>query len=231
MMIFNAIFSQYSFYDYFFAIAFISMLGFILENTWRFFTAGIIDNRNMNFPFLLGYGFAIIGFYIVLGTPDELFHGLLFDTVESLFVKHVIYYALTFVFVSIGEIILGFSVHKFCGFDYWNYDWIPLHITSYTSVPTSMGFSVIIFLFMQHVFVPFMTWVSALNCTFTKFAGTVLFTAMVIDFVYSFWQMHKNRELYTKWELVFVEQGQRSFHPKMVRNEKFQHERFIHLHR
>lgn len=229
MTIINAIFSQYSLYDYFLAIAFISFLGFVLENIWRFFTAGIIDNRNMNLPFLFGYGLAILGFFFVLGTPDNIFHGLLLSG-NSLFFKHCVYYVLTFFIVSVGEIVLGMSVHKFCGFDYWNYDWIPMHVTSYTSVPTSMGFSVIIFSFMRFVFVPFMDLVKMFSTDFTKYVSCILMILMIVDFVYSFWQMHKNGCLFTKWELVFVNQGQRSLHPKMIRNEKYSLNRKVHFH-
>ena len=36
-------------------IAFISFLGFCVENLWLAITKGYMDNRNMLFPFLFGY--------------------------------------------------------------------------------------------------------------------------------------------------------------------------------
>ena len=47
--------------------AVISFLGFIVENVWLTATKGYIDNRNMCFPFLLGYGIAILLIFIILG--------------------------------------------------------------------------------------------------------------------------------------------------------------------
>ena len=59
-----------------------------------------------------------------------------------------------FFLVSIGEILLGFFVEKTGHFYYWNYSSIPLHFTKYTSVPTSLGFALIITLFMNYAYVP-----------------------------------------------------------------------------
>ena len=50
---------------------FVSFFGFVLENIWLAITKGYIDNRNMNLPFLFGYGLVIIGFYTLIGTPEN----------------------------------------------------------------------------------------------------------------------------------------------------------------
>ena len=51
--------------------AFISFLGFALENIWLSVRKGYMDNRNMFAPFLRGYGVAVMGFYLLLGTPEN----------------------------------------------------------------------------------------------------------------------------------------------------------------
>ena len=63
--------SEYSIYDYVTLVIVVSFLGFCLENIWMLFRKGVIDNRNMNFPFLLGYGIAILGIYFVMGVPSR----------------------------------------------------------------------------------------------------------------------------------------------------------------
>ena len=63
--------SEYSFYDYAALIVAVSFLGFCLENLWMLFRNKQMDNRNMNFPFLLGYGLAILLIYFVLGIPTK----------------------------------------------------------------------------------------------------------------------------------------------------------------
>lgn len=43
--------------------------------------------------------------------------------------------------VSVGEVLLGTIVERLCGIEYWNYASLPMHVTKYTSVPTSAGFA------------------------------------------------------------------------------------------
>ena len=121
----------------------------------------------MNLPFLLGYGIAVVGMYLVLGTPKK-GHFLL-------------YYSLVFLFVSLGEIALGFTVEEFCGFYYWDYTNLPMHLTRYTSFFTSLGFSALITLFMR--------------------IAIALFIALVVDMLYSFHIMRELGDVYKSWKI------------------------------
>ena len=125
--------------------AVVSFLGFILENVWLAFTKGYIDNRNMTMPFLYGYGMAVISIYAIFGTPQAMVLAGKLPVKEH---SVLIYFVAVFFAVSIGEIALGYAVEKLCGFEYWNYENIPLHITKYTSIPTSIAFAAIITFFM-----------------------------------------------------------------------------------
>ena len=60
---------KYDIYSLGIMVAVISFLGFSLENLWLSLTKGFIDNRNMNAPFLMGYGLLVVGMYLLLGTP------------------------------------------------------------------------------------------------------------------------------------------------------------------
>ena len=122
--------SDYTVYDYFLMMSLISFLGFLLENIWISVRKGYVDNRNMNLPFLLGYGIAVMFIYFVLGVPDK----------SNAF----LYCVICFIIVSLGEILLGTVVEKICGIHYWDYTSLPLHFTRYTSLFTSIGFSLII---------------------------------------------------------------------------------------
>ena len=125
--------SEYSFYDYAALIVAVSFLGFCLENLWMLFRNKQMDNRNMNFPFLLGYGLAILLIYFVLGIPTK---------------ENVLgFYITCFIGVSIGEILLGYTVEKLCHIHFWDYTSLPLHLTRYTSFFTSLGFAAIITVF------------------------------------------------------------------------------------
>jgi hypothetical protein len=59
---------KYTYYQLGIMAAVVSFLGFVVENIWLAMTKGYINNRNMNAPFLLGYGLLILFMYAVFGT-------------------------------------------------------------------------------------------------------------------------------------------------------------------
>lgn len=88
-------------------VAVISFLGFIVENVWLAITKGYINNRNMNAPFLLGYGLLVLFLFFVLGTPDNPARWMLLKKTQSRRIQYLVYFICSFVAVCIGEIILG----------------------------------------------------------------------------------------------------------------------------
>ena len=177
----------YTFPELFAMAALVSLLGFLVENMWMLTRSGFIDNRNMNLPFLLGYGIAVVGMYLLIGTPRK--NHLLF------------YYILVFIFVSFGEIALGFAVEEFCGFYYWDYTNLPMHLTRYTSLFTSLGFSAIITVFMYYFYEPLM---NVFHTTMTPRRRRIviaLFIAMLVDMLYSFHLMRELGDVYKSWKL------------------------------
>jgi uncharacterized membrane protein len=185
--------SEYTFYEYVALVIIVSFLGFCLENIWLVVRKGQIDNRNMNFPFLIGYGMAILFIYFLLGVPQK---GQLW-----------LFFLTAFLIVSVGEIILGFSVEKFCGIYYWDYSTLPLHVTRYTSFFTSIGFAAIITCFFYRFFTPLMTLIKDHDCYRMHVFCIAMLAVMIIDFIYSFKYMHDNRALYSSWILHFPVHG------------------------
>ncbi len=172
-------------YAFSMVIALISFLGFCVEDIWLSLTKGYIDNRNMIFPFLLGYGLAIAAIYLLFGTPDKMtFLGRELP-IASARVKSVLYFLAVFFCICIGEILLGKTVELTCHFYWWDYSWIPMHITRYTSVPTSLGFAAMIYLFMDKIYLRiyrcFLSW----DERFLRIAATVLMAVMAWDFLRS----------------------------------------------
>lgn len=182
-------------------IAIISFLGFILENIWLCITKGFIDNRNMSAPFLLGYGLLVVCIYVFIGTPSNI--TILGRSLykKSKLLKYILYFLLAMFIVSLCEILLGFFVEKFFGFEYWNYAQIPFHITKYTSIPTSMGFASVIFFFMNIIFEPVMNIILQINSPLKVLFAVSLSVIMIADFVVSFHKMFKTKKLNTKWIL------------------------------
>ncbi len=150
------------------------------------FRKGYIDNRNMNLPFLLGYGVLVTGIYFLMGVPDS---------------NHVgTYYVNTFVVVSVGEILLGETVERLCGIYYWDYTSLPFHVTRYTSVFTSIGFSLIITGFMKKIFIPIMDILHEKMDLKSSIVVCILMAFLIADFIYSIGYMIKYKNFYHKWK-------------------------------
>lgn len=180
-------------------IAVISFLGFAVENIWLAITKGYMDNRNMFFPFLIGYGIAILLIYIILGTPQNLWLLGNAARIKSRKIKLLLYFAGSMICVSIGEILLGKIVEKSCHFYWWDYSDLPLHITRYTSIPTSMMFACLITFLMDKIFFPlyhlFQRWDQNILCI----AAMLLMIIMTGDFIYNAYVMHKTQKMVRRW--------------------------------
>ncbi len=179
----------YTIPDFFAMTALVSLLGFIVEDGWMMIRSGFIDNRNMTLPFLLGYGLAVVTMYLVIGTPKK-GHFLL-------------YFGLVFFFVSFGEIALGTTVEKVCGFYYWDYTNLPFHLTRYTSVLTSLGFSAIITSFMYFCYEPLMEFFHERMTPRTRRVCITLFVVMLLDMMYSFHMMRQLGDINRAWKITF----------------------------
>ncbi|MGN1160007.1 MAG: putative ABC transporter permease [Lachnospiraceae bacterium] len=195
-------------------IAVVSFLGFAVENLWLSLTKGYMDNRNMCFPFLIGYGLAVVAIYLLFGTPQNLLLCGRKLALRSQIGRKIIYVLLVMGCICIGEILLGTFVEKTCHFYWWDYSKLPLHITRYTTIPTSLGFSLMIAIFMDHAFEPlfksFQTW----NYETLRFTVSLLMAAMVWDFTYNAYRMYRDKRMITRWRVDTTRtKGYRLLHP------------------
>ena len=162
---------KYTYYQLGIMAAVVSFLGFVVENIWLAMTKGYINNRNMNAPFLLGYGLLILFMYAVFGTPAAL---RMFAKEKVRWKRYLVYFLCSFAVVCVGEIVLGIVVEALCHIEYWNYSNIPMHITKYTSIPTSTAFAAMITILMGNVFPVLMDWICRINTQWAKIICAVL---------------------------------------------------------
>lgn len=186
-------------YAYGIMIAVIALLGYLTENVWLAVTKGYIDNRNMNAPFLLGYGVLVLAMYLIFGVPQQLADWGIMKKIPEGAASYLFYYLLSFMIVSIGEILLGTLVEKICGIEYWNYSWIPMHLTKYTSVPTSIMFAGIITFFMSNLFDPIFEGILRMNPKCMQIVSIALMTLLICDFIVSFYTMYKKKDFNEIW--------------------------------
>lgn len=183
-------------------IALVSFLGYTVENLWIGLTKGYMDNRNMIFPFLLGYGLAVVGMYIIFGTPRDT---TFFHNVSNPRTEFLLYFITIMICISVGEIILGKTVEKFCHIKWWDYSRLPLHITQYTSVFTSMGFTTLIVTFMDKIFVPVYAWYMTWDTTTLAVVAITLMIIMTADFLHSAYLMYTKKTTLERWKIVLRE--------------------------
>ena len=182
-------------------ITVISFIGFCVENIWLALTKGYIDNRNMTLPFLLGYGLFVTAFGFAFGTPDNFtFFGLNPDF--SLGMSRIMYFTVAFVVICAGEHLLGKLVEKICGIEYWNYERLPLKLSKYTTIPTSIGFALALTFFMSYCCTRIMRLIMNINKNAAASISVVSIAALLIDFIKSFSVMHKERRLNEKWRIT-----------------------------
>lgn len=180
----------------------VSLLGFCIENIWIAATQGVINNRNMLLPFLWGYGLAILAIYLLFGTPNEpkLFtHGL---SLSSEAAKTSYYFLISFLCVCVGEIILGYTIELGCDIIWWDYTPLPLHITRYTSVPTSAAFATLITVFMKHFFLPMRGAFERINSNVLMWISVFFVIILSLDMVNSLIYMINNHDTMHVWSVT-----------------------------
>lgn len=202
----------YEWYEFGLLIAVVSFLGFLVENIWLAVTKGYMDNRNMNLPFLLGYGLACVAIYLLIGTPSQMVFLRKFPVKTARWCKILLYFLCAMLCVSVGEIMLGTITERIGHIEYWNYTELPFHITKYTSIPTSIGFSTGITLFMERYFPALMELFGQINEDHIRLLTASLLAALVCDYLYCYGKMLKTHSLYTKWQLVLPQK--RKHHAK-----------------
>jgi uncharacterized membrane protein len=182
-------------------IVLVSFLGFCVENTFICAHSGFIDNRNMILPFIFGYGLSLFGIYKLFGTPQE----PLFFTSNVYFyddkISIIYYFTVAFFAVSVGELIVGSVTEKLFGIIWWDYTRIPLHLTRYTSVPTSLAFATLITLFMRYCFDPILKAFLKLDPRALTFIAIAFVIILSADAINSTVYMAKHHKLMSLWRL------------------------------
>lgn len=175
----------------------IAFIGFCFEDLWMLFRYSVIDNRNMYLPFLLGYGLFVVLIYYLIGTPKKIFN----KYESNRLINYIIYIILCSVIVSVGEILLGFFVEWTANFYYWNYSSITLHFTKYTSIPTSIGFALVITIFMNYAYIPLQNTIRNNSEKISLIFVLFIFILLIIDLNISFKNMYINKGKNIIWSI------------------------------
>ncbi len=182
-------------------VVIVSFLGFCVENVSRICSKGILDNRNMHLPFLLGYGLAIVALFAIFGTPQKPRFFRRSMTFSRSWMGVAYYFAAASLCVMVGEIALGEFVEKTAGIIWWDYTNIPLHITRYTSIPTTLCFATLITVFMGCFFMPLYDFLIRKASVGLAILTFTLLAALTVDFLVSAAAMYRTGELLSIWQV------------------------------
>ncbi len=196
-------------------VAFVSILGFIVENASMALTLGYIDNRGMGFPALIGYGLAILAAGLLFGTPRDMHFLFWHITFSSEINMMLAYFATMMVCVSLGEIVIGKIVEKTCDFIWWDYTHLPLHITRYTSIPTTFCFALMIVVFMEYGFGALYSFFLSWHDLPLVIISVLLIVIMSADGIYHARLMKRNKGVVERWRLNL----RRKRHKKYIEDE------------
>ena len=183
-----------------------SFLGFAIENAWIAIKYGCFENRGMIFPFLFGYGVMIVAVYFLFGLPNNpLFFGRPMKRYMNKDLQYILCIMCT---ICVGEILLGNTVEMLSGYKWWDFSEVPLHIGGYTSIPTSVGFALIIYLFMKNAYNPIVEFAGRMDRNNHAKIIIVLMAIIIFDYLFSTIFLVRNGDVLKVWRLEFPRENQ-----------------------
>lgn len=165
----------------------VAFAGFVIENVFRLFCIGVIDDRHRLFPFIAEYGIAYFAIFLLFGTPKNMriFTKKITITAKNkkaaAFLQTALYFLIVFLCIGLGEITVGLTVEKTMGIKGWNFSNIPLHITRYTSIPTDFAYTSAFTVFMHLFFDKMTDALSEISPKVLKILAIVLTTTILLD--------------------------------------------------
>ncbi len=164
-----------------------AFLGFIVENLFRLVRIGVFDDRHQLLPFLCAYGIGVFILFVVFGTPTKMrffkYKILPKDTKINKILRVVLYFVILFVVILIGEMSVGLLFEKAFGIKAWNYLNIPLHITRYTSIPTTTAFTLGIIILMECVFPVAVKMINKIHSKVRFYIALILGIFIIADYL------------------------------------------------
>lgn len=131
----------------------LSLFGWIFETSYVFLRTGhFYDSGFLTTPICPIYGCSLLAAYFFLGTPDE--GGLFLKNTKIRAARYSLYLLFSFLIPTVAELLVGFFFDGLLGVRLWSYESVPLNYRGYISLPVSVAWSGLIFLFMKYLFLP-----------------------------------------------------------------------------
>jgi len=120
----------------------------------------------------------------LLGTPTE-GRGIL-KNVENPFRRYSLYLVFAFLIPTAAELLVGFVFERFFDTWLWSYAGFPFNFRGYISLPISLAWMGLIFLFMRFLFSPIKNAVFRIASKTAVILAVFLVAAVAVDLTFSF---------------------------------------------
>ncbi len=173
-------------YLYLFGIG-IAHIGWLVENIAKSISSlHVFDSRFHLLPFIWPYSLIILAFHLVLRDPDDIvfFGKRIFpkDMKHSKLYSNLLGVCIMCTFVFLGELVVGNVWDIFFGVELWNYSSMPLTVTQYTSIFTTLGYGGGVFLIFKFIYKPILNLIrTKVNYIVAKVICCTLGVAIFLD--------------------------------------------------
>ncbi len=138
---------------YLILMAILSFIGWLYEVLLVRIRNGVWTDRGFLFlPFCPIYGFTLLFVYFFMGTPKEK-RGVL-KNIQNPFAHTALYLLFAFLIPTTAELLVGLFFDKNFHVSLWSYAALPMNFNGYISLPVSLVWSALIYIFMRFFFTP-----------------------------------------------------------------------------
>ena len=185
---------------YFLLTVVLSLLGWVYEVLLVRVQHGHWTNRGfLRLPLCPIYGCTLLFTYFFIGLPigagtkkamgeslqDKNRRGIL-KWVENPTAHTLLYLLFAFLIPTAAELLVGLVFDRAFHLSLWSYVALPFNYRGYISLPISLVWALLIYLFMRFLFLPLKRWVFALSNTLSLSIATLVFFVTAVDVVMSF---------------------------------------------
>lgn len=188
-------FFGYKFCHFFLLMIIFAFLGFISESIFKLLTRGYIDSSHHFFPATFTYSIIILLLFTALGEPDKVrfFGRYPFKTQnkKNKALSNLLWCATLAAAVFFGEAIVGSCNYYIAGAVIWDYNSIPLSVKffgcpyAFTSLPTTLAFTLAGWLFMKFLFKPVMRLLQKVPVKAAIAVDAVLGALLIGDYIFT----------------------------------------------
>lgn len=166
-----------------------AFLGWLYETLlWYSMNDYFIDIGFAALPICPIYGFTVVGMYLLVGTiddPSKLIQKMFRKPIKKKWVKTINYAICAAIVVDGIELVTGIVFEHALGVRLWDYSHMSLNLWGYISLPTTIGWMLIIPIVMKFIFAPIYNKVAKFKDKNARIMAITIISLVSIDFIFN----------------------------------------------